>query len=130
MAGPRRGQALGDVTRRWDIMITALDDILAQLPQFQPYHDQLETMLPQLETKDTEQEMLKGQLKTLTDEIEKMMADGEKIYSTIKKMLELEYGKGAPEIAKFVPQASYEVDKTKEGFGDKEPEKPEEPVEP
>jgi len=128
MAGPRKGRALGDFTRRWDIMLTALKDILAQMPQFQTYHDQLEQMLEDLESKDTEQEMLKGQLKTLTAEIEKIMADGEKMYSTIKKMLELEYGTGAPEIAKFVPQASYEVDKTKEGFGDDEEKPPEEPI--
>ena len=131
MAGPRKGRALGDLTRRWDIMVTALKAILQQMPQFQVYYDQLNKMLEALIKKDTEQEMLKGELKTLTAEIEKLMGEGEKLYSTLKKMLENEYGKGAPEIAKFVPPASYEVDKTKEGWGEEEePEEPEEPVEP
>ncbi len=122
---PQKGRALGDYTRRWDIMLAALEDVLQDLPQLQPYYNQLKSLLVKLLADDTEQEMMKGALKVLTAGIEETEKTGEKVYATIKKILENEYGKNAPEIAKFIPQASYEVDKTKEGFAvDNEVEKP------
>ena len=124
---PRPSQATSAVIRRWEILLAQLANYLQQFPYLQDEFDDLTQFLQDLRDKDTQQEHMKGALKVLSGEVNDVKKDGGKIYKAILRHLEGEFGKDAPQIAKFVPQAQDEVDKTKKGWGK---DKPEQPVEP
>ncbi len=123
---PRKGRAIGDYFARWNQMLAALTDELQANPHLQDDYDALEALLPQVMAKDAEQEIEKGKLKTITQELKALIKEADKHFMALYRMLKAKFGPKAPELTKYVSTSQAEVDKTKEGFGDKEPEQAEE----
>ena len=125
VAGPRRGEALGDYLVRWNQMIAALADELLANPHMKDDYDALLKLVSEVMQKDAQQEILKGQLKDATSELKALIKTAESHYSSLRHLLEAKFGTRSQKLTKYITASQAEVDKTK---GDHKP-KPEEPEE-
>jgi hypothetical protein len=111
---------MGAVTDRWNLMLKELEK--ADLPQdayMQPAYDALKDDFDALREMNHEQESLKGRLAVLTEKIEKLMfKSGHAHYSALHDLIRAKYGRGSPELKRYVPAAEAEVRKTKHGRAD------------
>jgi len=110
---PAKGKAVGDYLVRWNQMLEALKNELAQNPHMQADYNALKSLKPQVEAKDAEQEMLKGKLTEATNQLKALLKDAEKHYSSLRHLLEAKFGTRSPMLKKYITTSQAEVDKTK-----------------
>jgi len=127
MGHPRKGYALGDIIDRWNIMLTNLADEIQGFVDAQPYYNALQQIIEEVQKLNAEQEELKGLLKAKTEELYAKIKEGEKNYSSLVRYLKMKFGPRSPILAKYIPQAEAEVDKTKGDFKTKPQESENEP---
>jgi len=123
---PGRGRAHGDYIARWQLMLDNIAPLLQQFPYLQAVRDELATILDEAVALNAQQEKLKADLSEVTENLYKHYDDGDNTHAKIIRHLKGEWGPKSPKLKAFLSKTEGEIDKTKEGWGDKEPE----PVQP
>jgi len=117
MAKPKKSMSMGAVTDRWNLMLKEIEKVdLPQDAYMQPTYDALKNDFDALREMNHEQESLKGQLAVLTQKIEKLIfKTGHAHYNALHDLIRAKYGRGSPELKRYIPAAEAEVRKTKRG---------------